>query len=436
MKKIIKKLIPENILLYYHYYLALKAAIHYKFPSRELVIIGVTGTKGKTSTTNFIWAALTAGGKKTGIISTANIRIGEEEEANKMRMTMPGRSMIQGLLRKMVEEGCTHAVIETSSEGLKQFRHIGINYDYVVFTNLTPEHLPSHGGSFEKYKEQKGVLFKTLSKSKRKEIKGRHIPKVSIINYDSPHRSYFEKFPADEKISYSIDADSDLQASNVKNLEHGMSFTVGKKKYEISLPGKFNIYNSLPALAIAKLEKIPLTRAAEGIRGLDIIPGRMEKIDEGQNFTVFVDYAHEAESMRQALEAARTKAGSADNVIVLLGAEGGGRDKSKRSAMGEVAAELADIVVVSNVDPYDDDPRTIIEDITRRAEELGKVREKNLFAIEDRRLGIRKALSVARPGDVVIITGKGAELSMVIGERKIPWDERAIVREEILNLKK
>lgn len=435
MKQKIKKLLPEKLLLYYHYFVALRAARKYKYPSKDLIVIGVTGTKGKTSTANFIWSVLTASGKKTGIISTANIRIGDREETNKFHMTMPGRSAIQKLLREMVDEDCTHVVVETTSEGLKQFRHIGINYDYAVFTNLSPEHLPSHGGSFEKYKEQKGVLFKTLAKSKRKNLNGKHIPKVSIINNDSEDASYFKDFQVDKVTTYSLNDPSDLRAEHVEATATGMSFAIGKQKFEISLPGKFNVYNALPAIAIARLEGAKFQEIAEGLKGLGLIPGRMEKIDEGQNFTVYIDYAHEGESMRQALETARAMTSEADRVIVLLGAEGGGRDKSKRPAMGEVASKLADVVILSNVDPYDDDPREIIDDIAVTAEKFGKVKNKNLFLIEDRRAGIAKALSSARPGDVVIITGKGAEQSMIIKGKSIPWDDREITREEINKLK-
>lgn len=436
MKQKIKKLLPESVFLFYHFYLALKAAVRYRFPSREMVVIGVTGTKGKTSTSNFIWSTLMAGNKKTGMISTANIRIGNKEEPNRMRMTMPGRDVIQKLLKRMLDDGCTHVVIETSSEGLKQFRHVGINYDYAVFTNLHPEHLPSHGGSFEKYREQKGVLFRSLTRSKHKNIEGRSVPKVSIVNADSPEAEFFGNFSADKKLTYSIEKDSGLQAKNIET-NNGVLFEVNKNSYKLSVPGIFNVYNALPAIAIAELEGVEHADISRGLRSLELIPGRMEKIDGGQNFTVFVDYAHEAESMRQALSTVRSMVGSADNVIVILGAEGGGRDKGKRPAMGAVAGNLADVVIISNTDPYDDDPEVIAEDIARAAEEAGKVRGKNLFIEVDRRLGMRKAFSVARPGDAVIITGKGAEESMhIAGGKSIPWDERAIVREELIRLKK
>ncbi|MDZ7725998.1 MAG: UDP-N-acetylmuramyl-tripeptide synthetase [Candidatus Campbellbacteria bacterium] len=436
MKKLIKRLLPERSLLFYHYLVAIFAAIRFGFPSRDMVVIGVTGTKGKTSAANFIWSVLQMSDYKTGIITTANIRIGHKEITNDMHMTMPGRFAIQKLLSEMAEEGCTHVVVETTSEGLKQFRHVGINYDYCIFTNLYPEHLSSHEGSMEKYKEQKGVLFKTLSRSRRKVVNNRRIAKVNIVNRDSDYAEYFGSFKADHKTDFSIEEKSDFQAKNIEDTELGVAFKVNGDKYEILIPGKFNVYNALPAIAVAKEEKIPKENVARGLKQLSIIPGRMERIDVGQNFFTFVDYAHERESMRQSLETASSIVRPSDRIIVLLGAEGGGRDIAKRSAMGEVAASIADCVVVSNVDPYDSDPEEILEDIARASEEHGKVRDKDLFVIEDRREGIRKALSLARPDDIVMITGKGSEQSIIIGNKKIPWDDREVTQEELLNMKK
>jgi UDP-N-acetylmuramoyl-L-alanyl-D-glutamate--2,6-diaminopimelate ligase len=211
-----------------------------------------------------------------------------------------------------------------------------------------------------------------------------------------------------------------------------LEFFVGSEPYEINILGKFNVYNALPAVVAGGLFGIASEKIRDGLKNLKNIPGRMEKIDEGQNFTVFVDYAHEREGMTAVLETAREMAAeNSAKVIVLLGAEGGGRDKAKRPLLGEIAAKNADFVVISNVDPYEDDPKEICEDITVAAEKSGKVRGKDLFVIEDRREGIKKALSLAREFDVVLITGKGAEQSIVIGGKRFPWDDRVIVREEL-----
>ncbi len=430
MKKLLRKLIPENALLQYHRAMAWVAALVYGFPAKKLIVIGVTGTKGKTTTANFVWSVLMAGEIKTGIITTANIRIGNQEVMNKYHMTMPGRFVIQKQLRRMVQEGCWVAIVETTSEGLKQYRHTGVYYDIGVFTNLTPEHLRSHHNNFDEYREMKGRMFAAISAHK-KCIGGEEVEKVIVANADSEHAAYYLGFKADKKITYSLDANSDLQGSALNETKDGVDFTAGSFTYHINILGGFNVINALPAIAIAKHLGVKEELIAQGLQNMKLIPGRMEVIDEGQDYKVIVDYAHEKESMSRVLAAGRGIAGVTGKVIVLLGAEGGGRDKNKRAHMGELVGKLADYVVVSNVDPYEDDPTEIVEDIARVAEANGKTRAQDLFVIEDRRAGIAKALSLASAGDVVLITGKGAEQSIVIGGISAPWDDRNVVREEL-----
>jgi len=430
MKKLLKKLLPEKFVLLYHYLVAVFATLYYGFPSKKMIVIGVTGTKGKTSTINFIWSCLMAGGYKTGIISTANIRIGEKEFLNKYHMTMPGRFTIQKLMAQMVKNGCKFCIVETTSEGIKQYRHVGVYYDIAVFTNLSPEHLESHGGSFEKYKQMKAKMFAALS-SHKKVIDGKRIEKIIIANKDSEHADYFLNFKSDKKITFAINNKADYVANNIQETNTGVSFEVGKVIFKIGILGKFNVYNALPAIIICRLFDISDDLIAKGLLNLQIIPGRMEKIDQGQNFTVLVDYAHEKESITNILKTANNMKKAGAKVIILLGAEGGGRDKAKRPIMGELAAKMADFVIVSNVDPYDDDPKQILEDIAIASEKFGKIRNQNLFVIEDRRLGIRKSLSLAKTNDIVLITGKGAEQSIIIGGKKFTWDDREVVKEEL-----
>ena len=436
MKKFVKRFLPEKVVLLYHYFLSAIATVLYGFPSKKMIIIGVTGTKGKTSAANFIWACLSADGEKIGIISTANIRIGNKENLNKYHMTMPGGFVIQKLMAEMVSAGCKYCVVETTSEGIKQYRHVGVYYDIAVFTNLTPEHLPSHGGSFEEYKKMKGKMFVALS-SHEKKIGGKEIEKCIVVNADSEHAGYFMAFKAGKKVTFGIsNKKADYFAENIKETSQGVEFDVldaacKTDHFKIGIFGKFNVYNVLPAIAIGRFLGVSDTSIKKGLKNLSVIPGRMEMIDEGQNFLTIVDYAHEKESITCMLEAANNMRGQGGKVIILLGAEGGGRDKAKRPIMGELSAKMADYVVVSNVDPYDDDPRQILEDIACPAEANGKVRDENLFVIEDRRAGIKKALLLAGEGDVVFITGKGAEQSIMIGGKKIEWDDRVVVREEV-----
>lgn len=437
MKKLLKKIFPEELFLQYHCLKALLAARYYGQPTSQMTVIGITGTKGKTSVGNFLWSVLNANGLKTGLTGTANIRIGNEEILNQYHMTMPGPFVLQKFFKQMLEVGCQYCIVETTSEGIKQSRHLGINYDWLIFTNLTPEHLPSHGGSFAEYKKKKGELFATLKKH-HKLIKQRAIKSLSIINQDSEHKDFFLGFSADKKITYGLTPGADVLATSITGDENGVKFKINQDDYELKIIGAFNIYNALPAIIVGREAGLTPAQIKTGLAKLNLIPGRMEKIDLGQDFTVIVDYAHEKESMTRAMETAELIREAAPRgealrgkIIVNLGAEGGGRDKAKRPQMGEIVGRRADYVVVSNVDPYEDDPTEIIEDIASVAEQNGKTRDKDLFTIADRREGIKKCLSLAHTGDVVMITGKGAEQSITIDGVTTPWDDRVVAREEL-----
>ncbi|MDO8513051.1 MAG: UDP-N-acetylmuramoyl-L-alanyl-D-glutamate--2,6-diaminopimelate ligase [bacterium] len=431
VKSTIRKMVPEPVMSIYHFFIAYFAAVRYKFPSKKMVMIGITGTKGKTSTANFIWSCLTANSYKVGLIGTANIRIGQSEMLNQFHMTMPGPSSLQKIISQMADEGCKYCVMEVTSEGIKQFRHMGIIFDFAVLTNLTPEHLAAHG-SFDKYREAKGKLFAGLKKGFVKTINGRKLSKTIILNNDCPEKDYFQQFDADAKITYGIKKKADFNAKDIKDTSSGVMFSVKDVPYKLNILGDFNIYNALPAIIIANELGVLKNRIQKGLYELSLIPGRMEKIVEGQNYTLIVDYAHEKESMSAVLNTAKNMSkDSKGRIIVLLGAEGGGRDKVKRPLMGKLAGKLADYVIVSNVDPYEDDPTEIVEDIAVACEREGKVRGKDLFIIEDRRKGINKALSLAKRDDIVLITGKGAEQSIVINGKRSDWDDRRVVREEL-----
>ncbi|MDO8524394.1 MAG: UDP-N-acetylmuramoyl-L-alanyl-D-glutamate--2,6-diaminopimelate ligase [bacterium] len=432
-KSTIKKLLGGKAVLAYHYLSSQIAALYFGFPSKNLITIGIVGTKGKTSTANLIWSCLDTAGFKTGMISTANIRIDQQDFLNKHHMTMPRPFIIQGYLKKMLKKSCSFAIVEATSEGIKQWRHKGIDFDFLIFTNLSPEHLPSHSNSFEKYKEAKGKVFNGLMDYPEKHLAGIDIKKTIIANIDDENSEYFFNFKSEHKFSFGIKNTADYQATNLQSDDNGTTFFVRGKSYRLNLIGEFNVYNALPAIVIGDLLKVPYEQIRNGLASLKILPGRMEPIDLGQNFSVLVDYAHEPKSMELALRAGRSLVKSGGNLIVLLGAEGGGRDKTKRPKMGELAGKLADVVVVSNVDPYDDPPAEIIKDIAVACVRAGKIINQNIFVIEDRREGIKKCLAVAREGDVVLITGKGAEQSMIIKGNKIPWDDRNVVKEELNN---
>ena len=435
MKEFLKKILPEKLILAYHYLFAVFATFIYGYPSRKMVVIGVTGTKGKTSTANFIWACLNSGGHKTGIISTVNIRIGQEESLTNYHMTMPGRFYIQKTLGKMVKAGCKFCVVETTSQGIKQFRHVGIDYDVAIFTNLSPEHIESHG-SFEEYKKAKGKLFEALSSSKKKEFNGQEVKKTIIVNNDSEHKDYFLGFNSDKKITYGLRDEADHVARDIEESNQEIKFKLEEYNFKINILGRFNLYNVLPAIIVSRLFNIDNEKIQEGLQKLKKIPGRMEEIIEGQDFRIFVDYAHEKSSMKNALLAANDIKDNNGKVIVILGAEGGGRDKAKRFEMGKVAAKMADYVIASTTDPYEEDPTVILEDIVSEAERHGKKRNENLFLIEDRREAIKKAILLAKRGDMVLITGKGAEQTMLVKNKTLPWDDRVVTREELAKILK
>jgi UDP-N-acetylmuramoyl-L-alanyl-D-glutamate--2,6-diaminopimelate ligase len=412
--------------------LAQIAALINGYPANKLYVIGITGTKGKTSTANFIWSVLTASGFKTGQIGTANIRLGDKQALNNLHMTMPGPFKLQRILRQIVDSGCTHVVLEATSEGLKLMRHTGITFDAAIFTNLSPEHLSSHGGSFEKYKQAKAKLFSSLMEH-AKQLNGKYVKRVNIVNNDDNHAKFFANFPADIKKSFGIKNIADIQATRIADSDSGVDFDAKGERFHLSVIGGFNVYNALPAIALGEVLGISTEKIKEGLANLKVIEGRMQKIDVGQKFTAIVDYAHENTSLNASLDAARNIAES-HNVIVLIGGQGGGRDKSKRSLMGTTAAKKAEFVIVANEDPYDDDPAEIIEEIAKAAEEYGKTRNLNLYPIMDRREAIAKALSLAQTGDAVLITGKGAEQNMVVKGKMVPWDDRIIVKEELKKL--
>ncbi len=418
LRKIAAQLAPEWLKLSYHKCNAFAAALWYGFPGKKLVCIGITGTKGKTSAANLLWSVLAHGGFKTGLIGTANIRMGSIEKPNTMHMTMPGAWVTQKLLREMLDHECTHVIMEVTSEGLKQHRNIGITFPIAIFTNLSPEHLASHDNDFEKYKAMKGRLFEPLAS----------IPhSISIINTDGEHGSYYASFKAGKVITYGIHTGT-VQATDIRETENGTLFDLDGELYALNIFGIFNIENALPAIIVGKELGIPEMKIRQGLAAVSLIPGRMEKIDEGQPYTVIVDYAHEQLSINALLDTVKGWVGEEGKIITIVGAEGGGRDPRKREHMGRAAGTKSDYVIVTTTDPYEDDPNMLAEAVASFAELAGKKRDETLFVVVDRTEGLRKALSLAREGDVVLATGMGAQETMIVKGGPIPWNEREIIR--------
>lgn len=435
VKAFLKRVLPERWILTYHRFLSLLAATVYGNPSRKMIVIGVTGTKGKTTVSNILWKLLTDAGHTVGLTGTLNYRIGRESTLSNYKMTMLGRFQLQRWLRRMVAGGCDIAIVETTSEGIKQFRHVGVQYDVCVFTNLSPEHIESHGG-FENYKQAKLELFRHLERSGKKVIGGQTIPKISVVNHDDAHAGEFEAIGRWKKVRVGMQ-NADVVYDHVMDIELGTAFTLNKENVtSIPLFGTWNVTNAAMAAGTAYALGVPLDQIAKSLPSVDPVPGRMEFIDEGQPFTVIVDYAHEPKGLELLYAFWRARVGEKQKMITLISSTGGGRDVARRPKNGAVAAKYCNQVIVTNEDPYDDDPQQIIDEVTAGAVEAGKKEGENLWRIMDRREAIAKAFSLAGPGDVVFLVAKGAEQSMVVaGGRKIPWDDRAVAREELRKLK-
>jgi UDP-N-acetylmuramoyl-L-alanyl-D-glutamate--2,6-diaminopimelate ligase len=432
-KAFIRSLVPKWLLSWYHFKRSVLAAIMYGFSTRRLIIIGVTGTKGKTTTSAMIWYLLQSAGYKAGLISTAQIAIGAESRLNDLKMTMPSPFVLQKLLRRMVKAGCKYAVVETSSEGLAQWRHVGINYDVAVFTNLDPEHLETHG-SYENYRAAKGKLFKALVKSKVKKIPATApVVKTSVINIDDGEAAYFLQWPVARKIGFTVEGKvvSNLAAiysADIKDTtSHHSSFVVNNEKVFLPVGGNFNIANATAALVVVTTLGVPLARAVNSLADFSGTPGRLEFVIT-KPFSVVVDYAHTPESLEAVYKTLKDING---RLLAVLGSCGGGRDKAKREVLGRLAGKNADLVFVTNEDPYDEDPYIIIGAVARGVRNVGKKDGENLWVNLDRREAITQALKMAKPGDTVVITGKGAEQWLcVAGGKKNPWDDRQVVKEE------
>ena len=455
----IKKLIPLRIFKFiqpiYHFLLAWFSAFIYGSPSNKLIIIGVTGTTGKTTSVCMIAKMLESAGIKTGFTSTAMFNNGEREWMNDKKMTMIGRFFTQRILKKMCKNGCKVGIIETTSEGIKQFRHRFINYDLLVFTGLYAEHIESHG-SFENYKKAKGKLFTHLKRCKKKyiddkmkvnkilsgfkKIEYKALKKTVIINGLDENADYFLNFWAERKIVYIDNKKNIIKQNNieyvnfinVKANSNGTQFDFLGVKVNLQLLGEFNVINAMNAVGIGFALDLSKKKIKNGLEKIKGIPGRLEKINENQDFTVIVDYAFEPNAVKKlykVIENIKHK-----KIIHVLGSAGGGRDSARRPILGKIAGENSDYTLVTNEDPYDEDPAIIIDQVALGAERAGKKKNKDLFIILDRQEAIKKAFELANAEDVVLITGKGNEQAICVANgEKIVWDDRKVARELLKN---
>ncbi|MFP4539317.1 MAG: Mur ligase family protein [Candidatus Paceibacterota bacterium] len=423
MLRFLRSLIPSKLLNLirspYHFLLACAGAFFYKHPSKDLTVIGVTGTKGKSTTVELLTAILNSAGYKTASTSTIRFSIGNKIQENKYKMTMPGRFFLQKFLSEAVEQNCAYAVLEMTSEGAKQHRHAFVHMNALVFLNLSPEHIDSHG-SYEKYKKAKLSLAKALEGSPKG---GRAI----IVNSDDKEAPDFLSVDVEHKLTFSLN-----HAEKIKDTEEGLSFVYNGEHIVSSLRGHFNVYNICAALTVTEYFGIPTQTAKRAIALTDRIEGRVEevKISQNQPFKVYVDYAHTPDSLKALYETFKDQ-----RLVCVLGSAGGGRDRWKRPEMGKLAEKYCKYIILTNEDPYDEDPREIVEDIKK-----GMEKQKPKIIMERReaiKKALKKALSLSQDKKdgrqtIVLITGKGTD-PFIMGPHgsREPWSDTGVTIEEL-----
>lgn len=409
------------------------AAAFHHFPARKLTVIGVTGTDGKTTTSNLIYKILIAAGIKAGMISTVNAVIGDEVLDTGFHVTTPDAHDVQAYLAKMVDAGLTHVVLETTSHGLAQHRVDACEFDIGVVTNITHEHMDEHG-SYENYRAAKARLFSSLEVTKPKPQGN---PRLGIINRDDLKSfDFLNDFIKTNKINYGLREHADVRAESIAYDPSGIHFRAVSKDFRVdvssSLVGAYNVSNCLAALTAAVYGLgIDPQIAATGIASLEGIPGRMERIDMGQNFTAIVDFAHTPNALKVALEAGRTM--TQKRVICVFGSAGL-RDKEKRRMMAETSAELADLTVLTAEDPRTESLEGILEEMAAGARSKGGRERETFWRVPDRGEAIKFALSLAKGGDLVLSCGKGHEQSMCFGKTEYLWDDRTAMRAALAGL--
>lgn len=426
MKKFLRKILPSGAISFYHLLRAVAANVYYGFPARKMRIIGITGTNGKTTSCFLLASILRAAGRKVGMLTTVRFTIGSEEIANDLNMTTVDPFLLQKYLKKMLQHGCTDVVLEVTSHAIDQRRIWGIKFEALGITNITHDHLDYHG-TFDDYVETKKKIFIAPHR-------------ISVLNRDDES---FEKFSAaavGKKIAYGIEhKEVDVTARKVLTEPGGATFTLvtssGQQAIGLKLTGKFNVLNALCAAAMAIGLNMPLGKIKEGLEAVTQVPGRMERVSVPEakgrlNFSVIIDYAHTPDALEKVFIAIRPAVKG--KLIAVYGATGD-RDKSKRPILGEIGGRLSDIVIITDEEPYSEDPKKIIEAVADgvpngatkdKPKELGET----FFKIPSRMDAIDKAIKMAGSGDVVVVTGMGDQSYKVVGTHKVPWSDRDVVQ--------
>lgn len=406
--------------------LAHLAAAFYGFPARQLAVVGITGTDGKTTTSNLLFQILLSAGVRAGVISTVNAVIGGEVVDTGFHVTTPEAPDVQRYLARMVAAGLTHVVLESTSHGLAQHRVTGCEFDIGVVTNITHEHLDYHG-TYEAYRAAKARLFTGLAQTRQKPQGN---PRLAVLNRDDQSYDYLQSVTDVRQVAYGLGENAEVLARDVHYSPAGVQFTAVGPGFQIpvqtSLVGAYNVSNCLAAItaAVCGLGISP-EAVQRGILNLAGVPGRMERIDLGQNFTAIVDFAHTPNALQRTLEAARAM--TSGRVIAVFGSAGL-RDRQKRRLMAEVSAQLADLTVLTAEDPRTESLDGILAEMASAAEQAGGVEGKTFWRVPHRGDALRQAVRLARPGDIVLACGKGHEQSMCFGSTEYPWDDRTALR--------
>ncbi len=408
--------------------LANLACAFYGYPAQQLCTIGVTGTDGKTTTSNLISTLFEAAGKQTGLMTTANFKMRGQEWENATRQSTLEALEVQQLLRRMVQAGVTHAIIEATSHGLQLQRVRGCNFDVGVVTNITHEHLDFHK-TLEAYRRAKARLFEMLDSRRNKGVGAQP---YAILNRDDVSYDILKPYCHVPILDYGIDTPAAVRAVDVQLRAYSTRFRVilpdADLYAETRLVGRFNVSNCLAAIATAYSQGIEPATIAEGLATAHGVTGRMERIDEGQPFTVIVDYAHTPDSLQKVLGTLRPL--TAGKLLAVFGSAGE-RDVQKRPIMGRIAAQMCDYIVITDEDPREEEREKILREIAAGAEAVGKHEGQDFLCIADRTRAIAEAFAHAREGDTVLLAGKGHEQSIFIGREKLPWDDRSVAREQL-----
>lgn len=416
MRHVCSRLIPQSLKnLCYHLPLAVLSAVYFGFPARQLKVIGVTGTNGKTTTTQCITSILQKAGKKVAMASTINFEIGEKKWTNSSKFTTLSAWKLQKFLREAVRDGCEYAILETSSHALDQHRVWGIRYEIAVMTNVTREHLDYHH-TMKEYRRAKRRLFERAQ--------------MAVVNLDmeSPEEYLHAKSFA-KSVTYGIEQTrADIVAEQLSMNAEGASFLVQGTTFQIHLPGRYNVENALASLGVARLLAIDFSVAKQALNDILGIKGRMESVPNTHGLHILIDYAVTPDALEKLYTLITSMRSEGERIIAVFGACGE-RDRGKRPIMGSLVSSFADMLILTNEDPYHEDPERILNEIEQGI--VSKEKGKDYWRISDRREAIAQALSLAKSGDWVVVTGKGAEETMAIGDKRLAWSERGVIGEEL-----